>query len=74
MHSVLSMDGLLAKALLDNGEGSGEAGLLFSEILQDLTAMGCKAELGSTQMDFDPLRYLNNFSTHQGLTNIKSIP
>ena len=33
------IDGLLAMALMNNGEGSGDAGLLVSEILQHL-AMG----------------------------------
>ena len=35
---VLSMDQLLTEALINNGEVSGEAGLLVSEILQHLAA------------------------------------
>ena len=36
---VLSMDQLLTKALINNGEESGEARLFVSEILQYLAAM-----------------------------------
>ena len=37
-HAFLSMDRLLAITLMRNVEGSGDARLLFSEILQHLTA------------------------------------
>ena len=39
----LSMDGLLAIALMNNGEDSGDARLLVSEILQHLAAIGAMA-------------------------------
>ena len=34
MHAFLAMDGLLAMALMNKGEGSGDARLFVSEILQ----------------------------------------
>ena len=39
IHFDGSMDGLLTKALMNTGEGSGDAGQLVSEILQYLAAM-----------------------------------
>ena len=46
MHAFLhngSIDELLAKALINNREGSGDPPLLASEILQHLAAMGAWA-------------------------------
>ena len=61
MHALLSMDGLLAMTLMKTGEGSGDARLFVSEILQALRVM--KRNQSSSVHDFTCILHALEFTS-----------